>query len=322
MPKEPSRFQKSMRRIIDNTTFNNVITFCILLNTAAMAIEHHGMDPTLKEVLQYIDYVLFGVFSIELLLKHLGLGLWGYWSVGFNVLDGITVLVSILEVSSGGESSGLSSLRALRLLRILRSMKLLKQFKELARLMSMVLRGFIALKDFMLLMTLFIFIFALLGMNLFGGSQEFDSDRTWAYRKNFNSIWEAAYTVFEILTGANWFIIMWNGMRAQGTWAALYFVLWTVIGNFVLLTLFLAILIANFSEEDEEDGDDVKAITAADGVGEHCRSPRSPPRDSRTRRRPCRRCTASNCSSCLSARRMALRTMTSRTSRRSWPGAL
>ena len=277
LPKEPSRFQKSMRKIIDNTTFNNVVTFCILLNTAAMAIEHHGMDPTLKDVLQYIDYVLFGVFSIELLLKHLGLGLWGYWSVGFNVLDGVTVVVSIIEVTSGGESSGLSSLRALRLLRILRSMKLLKQFKELARLMSMVLRGFIALKDFMLLMTLFIFIFALLGMNLFGGSEEFDSDHTWAYRKNFNSIWEAAYTVFEILTGANWFIIMWNGMRAQGTWASLYFVLWTVIGNFVLLTLFLAILIANFSEEDEEEEDDVKAITAADGVGDALQKPKKPP---------------------------------------------
>ena len=279
LPKEPSHFQKRVRRIIDNTTFNNVITACILLNTAAMAIEHHGMDPTLKDVLQYIDYVLFGAFSIELVLKHLGLGLWGYWSVGFNVLDGFTVMISVLEVASGGESSGFSALRTFRLLRILRSMKLLKQFKELARLMSMVLRGFIALKDFMLLMMLFIFIFSLLGMNLFGGSAEFDSDHTWAYRKNFNSIWEAAYTVFEILTGANWFVIMWNGMRDQGTWAAIYFVLWTVIGNFVLLTLFLAILIANFSEEDEEEEDDVKAITSADGVGDALKKPdKEPPR--------------------------------------------
>ena len=251
--------------LVEHDIFNTFITACILINTGMMAIEHHNQPDILTEILEMMNLVLNIIFQAELVLKHVGLGLAGYWGNNFNKLDGFIVAASVLEMASGGGNSGLSALRTFRLLRILRSMKLLKQFPELSRLMRMVLKGFIALKDFMLFLLLFIFIFSILGMQLFGGSEEYSAEKTWAYRKNFNSLWESIYTVFEILTGANWFTIMWNGMRAQGTPASLYFVAWTVIGSFVLLTLFLAILLANFSDDEEDEaGDD--EVAEADGT--------------------------------------------------------
>lgn len=105
----------------------------------------------------------------------------------------------------------------------------------------MVLQGLLSLKDFMLLLSLFIFIFSILGMQIFGGYSHFG-----AYRSSFDSLWKSSYTVFEILTGSNWHVMMFEGMLARGKLASLYFAAWIVIGNFVLLTLFLAILITNF----------------------------------------------------------------------------
>lgn len=105
----------------------------------------------------------------------------------------------------------------------------------------MVIQGLISLKDFMLLLSLFIFIFSILGMQIFGGYYDQQEERA-----NFDSLWKSLYTVFEILTGSNWHKMMFEGMRARGNLACLYFVGWIIIGNFVLLTLFLAILITNF----------------------------------------------------------------------------
>ena len=50
-----------------------------------------------------------------------------------------------------------------------------------------------------------------------------------------------------------------QGMVAIGDGACVYFIMWIVIGHFTLLTLFLAILINNFSEIQEvppEEGEE------------------------------------------------------------------
>lgn len=105
---------------------------------------------------------------------------------------------------------GCSALRSFRLLRVLRSLKVLRRNANLRRLFKLVLEGFLALRDFMLLLGLFLFIFAILGMQMFGGKEEFGRGATPLYRKNFDSLWEALLTVFELLTGANWLYLMWQ----------------------------------------------------------------------------------------------------------------
>ncbi len=47
----------------------------------------------------------------------------------------------------------------------------------------------------------------------------------------------------------DWLTVAWQGMQAKGISAILYFVVWIVVGNFILLTLFLAILISTFQDE-------------------------------------------------------------------------
>ncbi|GIL75525.1 hypothetical protein Vretifemale_5297, partial [Volvox reticuliferus] len=133
-----------------------------------------------------------------------------------------------------------------------RSLRLLIRVESLRKLLRMVLKGFVVLKDFILLLALFIFIFSILGLQQFGGSPYFaPSPNNVGFSSNFDTLWQSAYTVFQLLTADNWVATSWDGMRARGTAAVLYFVAWIIVGNFVLLTLFLAILITNFQSDEE-----------------------------------------------------------------------
>ncbi|KAK9823223.1 hypothetical protein WJX72_001160 [[Myrmecia] bisecta] len=224
---EMAAWRQAVRRTVAHAWFNHVITLLIVVNTLIMAMYHYGMSVRFAEALERINGALAAGFTLRMLLKH----------------------IARTSAFGGGGGGGLSALRTFRLLRVVRSLKLLRQFPSLKRLMKMVVKGFIELKDFMLILVLFLFIFSVLGMQLFGGNAAYDPDVTATYRKNFNSIWQAFYTVFEVLTASNWPSIMHDGMNARGDWAATYFVLWIIIGHMVLLTLFLAILINNFQGE-------------------------------------------------------------------------
>jgi hypothetical protein len=63
----------------------------------------------------------------------------------------------------------------------------------------------------------------------------------------FDNIGWALITVFQIITTENWNNVAYNGMTATSPAAYLWFVVIIVFGNYILLNLFLAILLENFS---------------------------------------------------------------------------
>ncbi|OUW49260.1 MAG: hypothetical protein CBD47_02085 [Synechococcus sp. TMED187] len=138
-----------------------------------------------------------------------------------------------------------------------------------------------------MLLLLIVFIFALLGMEFFGGRyprpEYYYVNATypdsWSYmpvlwglegygdeaasRYNFDSVGDAFLAIFVVLSGENWNEIYFDQHRA--TWdssnalATIYFLCLFVIGNLLLFNLFIAILLSSFDEEPEEEegGDDV-----------------------------------------------------------------
>jgi hypothetical protein len=97
------------------------------------------------------------------------------------------------------------------------------------------------------MLALFIFMYAILGMQLFGGKFNFDEG---VPRQNFDSLTWAFISVFQMLTEEGWDAIMYNGMRATSWYSCIYFVSWMILGVYVLLNMFLAIVLQNF-EKDE-----------------------------------------------------------------------
>ncbi|KHN71297.1 Voltage-dependent T-type calcium channel subunit alpha-1H [Toxocara canis] len=68
--------------------FKRGILFAILINTLSMGVEYHQQPELLTTILEYSNYFFTGLFALEMLLKIIADGLFGYLSDGFNLFDG------------------------------------------------------------------------------------------------------------------------------------------------------------------------------------------------------------------------------------------
>ena len=240
-----SQAKKICRAIIDHPYFGTTFTVLILINTLLLSMEYAGMPDDYAKGLETCNLILTISFILELVLKVVGMGATEYGKDNFNLFDAAVVLISIIELAAAG-SGGLSALRAFRILRIL---KLIRSWTSLQNFLYTVYLTVLDLGNFSFIVFLAIFIFALLGMQLFGGKMcGLDDGDT--PRHNFDTLLWALVTVFQVLTGEDWNAVMYDGMAANGSWSALYFVALLVIGNFLVLNLFIAILLINFGQQE------------------------------------------------------------------------
>ena len=119
--------------------FDKFILTLIILNCVTLAMDEPGADGegpqgTLGDVLTVMDSIFTWAFIVEFVLKILTLGLvlhpGSYMRNSWNLLDGLIVITSIIELASastGGGDSSMSSLRALRALRALRPLRLISR---------------------------------------------------------------------------------------------------------------------------------------------------------------------------------------------------
>uniref|UniRef100_A0A674F3L9 Voltage-dependent calcium channel type A subunit alpha-1 n=1 Tax=Salmo trutta TaxID=8032 RepID=A0A674F3L9_SALTR len=243
----------SLRRMVKTDTFYWTVLSLVALNTICVAIVHHNQPEWLSTFLYYAEFVFLGLFLAEMFLKMYGLGFRLYFHSSFNCFDCGVIVGSIFEVVWGffrpGMSFGISVLRALRLLRIF---KITKYWASLRNLVVSLMSSMKSIISLLFLIFLFIVVFALLGMQLFGGRFIFE-DYTPA---NFDTFPAAIMTVFQILTGEDWNEVMYNGIRSQGgvqygMWSSIYFIVLTLFGNYTLLNVFLAIAVDNLANAQE-----------------------------------------------------------------------
>uniref|UniRef100_A0A8C2EU37 Voltage-dependent calcium channel type A subunit alpha-1 n=1 Tax=Cyprinus carpio TaxID=7962 RepID=A0A8C2EU37_CYPCA len=243
----------SVRRMVKTHTFYWIVLSLVALNTFCVAIVHHKQPQWLSSLLYYAEFLFMGLFLTEMFLKMYGLGPRLYLHSSFNCFDFGVIVGSIFEVLWGffrpGTSFGISVLRALRLLRIF---KITKYWASLRNLVVSLMNSMKSIISLLFLLFLFIVVFALLGMQLFGGRFIFE-DYT---PTNFDTFPAAIMTVFQILTGEDWNEVMYNGIRSQGgvksgMWSSIYFIVLTLFGNYTLLNVFLAIAVDNLANAQE-----------------------------------------------------------------------
>ncbi|KAJ8395442.1 hypothetical protein AAFF_G00031760 [Aldrovandia affinis] len=282
----------SIRRMVKTHSFYWTVLGLVALNTLCVAIVHHKQPPWLSTFLYYAEFLFLGLFLAEMFLKMYGLGPRLYFHSSFNCFDCGVIVGSIFEVLWGffrpGMSFGISVLRALRLLRIF---KITKYWASLRNLVVSLMNSMKSIISLLFLLFLFIVVFALLGMQLFGGRFIFEDYTS----TNFDTFPAAIMTVFQILTGEDWNEVMYYGIRSQGgvksgMWSSIYFIVLTLFGNYTLLNVFLAIAVDNLAnaqeltkdeEEEEEAFNQKHALQKAKEVG-----PMSSLMSSERRRRP------------------------------------
>ncbi|KAL2101390.1 hypothetical protein ACEWY4_003151 [Coilia grayii] len=235
--------------IVESKYFNRGIMIAILINTISMGIEHHNQPDELTNVLEICNIVFTSMFTLEMILKLTAFGFFQYLRNPYNIFDGIIVIISVCEII-GQADGGLSVLRTFRLLRVI---KLVRFMPALRRQLVVLMKTMDNVATFCMLLMLFIFIFSILGMHIFGCkfSLKTEAGDTVPDRKNFDSLLWAIVTVFQILTQEDWNMVLYNGMASTSPLAALYFVALMTFGNYVLFNLLVAILVEGFQAEGD-----------------------------------------------------------------------
>uniref|UniRef100_A0A3B5L6S3 Voltage-dependent L-type calcium channel subunit alpha n=1 Tax=Xiphophorus couchianus TaxID=32473 RepID=A0A3B5L6S3_9TELE len=255
--------RRKCRLAVKSVPFYWLVIILVFLNTLTISSEHYNQPMWLTQVQDVANKVLLALFTCEMLVKMYSLGLQAYFVSLFNRFDcfvvcgGITETILVeLEIMS---PLGISVFRCVRLLRIF---KVTRHWQSLSNLVASLLNSMKSIASLLLLLFLFIIIFSLLGMQVFGGKFNFDETQT--KRSTFDNFPQALLTVFQILTGEDWNAVMYDGIQAyggpssSGMVVCFYFIILFICGNYILLNVFLAIAVDNLAdeEEEEEDNDD------------------------------------------------------------------
>ncbi|XP_029940538.1 voltage-dependent N-type calcium channel subunit alpha-1B isoform X2 [Salarias fasciatus] len=255
-----------IRRMVKAQSFYWIVLCLVGLNTLCVAIVHYDQPEWLTTALYTAEFVFLGLFLTEMSLKMYGLGARNYFHSSFNCFDFGVIVGSIFEVIwdmiKPGASFGISVLRALRLLRIF---KVTKYWNSLRNLVVSLLNSMKSIISLLFLLFLFIVVFALLGMQLFGGQFNFEDETP---TTNFDTFPAAILTVFQILTGEDWNAVMYHGIKSQGgvhhgMFSSIYFIVLTLFGNYTLLNVFLAIAVDNLANAQELTKDEEEQEEAA-----------------------------------------------------------
>ncbi|XP_042325977.1 sodium channel protein type 1 subunit alpha isoform X1 [Sceloporus undulatus] len=232
------------------------ITICIVLNTLFMAMEHYPMSEEFASVLNVGNLVFTGIFTGEMFFKLVAMDPYYYFQEGWNIFDGFIVSLSLVELGLA-DVEGLSVLRSFRLLRVF---KLAKSWPTLNMLIKIIGNSVGALGNLTLVLAIIVFIFAVVGMQLFGKSYKEcvckiakDCELP---RWHMNDFFHSFLIVFRVLCG-EWIETMWDCMEVAGQAMCLtVFMMVMVIGNLVVLNLFLALLLSSFSADNLAATDD------------------------------------------------------------------
>ncbi len=217
--------------------FERFIIGLILFNAVVVGLEtSHSLSAEQHHLLVEINHVILGLFTLEVLLKLLAVApnLGRYFRDGWNLFD-----FSIVALSYIPATGPLATLA--RLLRVLRVLRLISALPELRLIVSTLVRSIPGMANVIMLMGILFYIYAVAGFHLFHNVAP----------EYWGSLGMALLTLFQLVTLESWTAVMQAAM-AHYPWAWLYFISFIVIGTFVVINLFIAVVINNLYDAKGE----------------------------------------------------------------------
>ncbi|CAM4535545.1 unnamed protein product [Caretta caretta] len=256
------RIKKKVTILVMDPFTDLTITFCIVMNTIFMALEHYKMRRNLKFMLDVGNKVFTGIFTAEMVLKIIALDPYYYFQHHWNIFDSLIVTISLIDLSLPTKGKGRKergNLLVLRSFKLLRVFKLAKSWTTLNTLIKIIGNSVGAVGNLTLVLVIIVFIFAVVGMQLFGKSYK---EHAYKISKDCKPRWHTMdffhsfLIIFRILCG-EWLETMWDCMVvAEQPLCLIVFLLAMVIGNLVVLNLFIALLLNSFSADNLQAPED------------------------------------------------------------------
>ncbi len=168
--------RSSLRFIIELQIFEYAMVFSIIMSSVCLALDNPLNDPksNLTKNLRKIDVISTLIFLFEAIAKIITYGLWecgskSYFRSGWNILDFLIVLVTVLSELVGDSGNNINVVKAFRLLKILRPLRALSKNEGLKLSINALRVAFPEIVQISALSLVFYFVFGVIGMNYFKG---------------------------------------------------------------------------------------------------------------------------------------------------------
>ncbi|GCB64891.1 hypothetical protein scyTo_0011812, partial [Scyliorhinus torazame] len=270
---------------------------CILLVIAASSVALAAEDPINKDsernqVLRYFDYVFTGVFTFEMVIKMIDIGLifheGSYFRDIWNILDFIVVSGALIAFAfTGSSGKDINTIKSLRVLRVLRPLKTIKRLPKLKAVFDCVVTSLKNVFNILIVYKLFMFIFAVIAVQLFKGkffyctdsskltkkecrgqyvvyeAEDKVVDREWKrYDFHYDNVVWALLTLFTVSTGEGWPQVLQHSVDVteadQGPIPgnrmemSIFYVVYFVVFPFFFVNIFVALIIITFQEQGDK----------------------------------------------------------------------
>ena len=228
-----NRVVELCRRLVEANRFEYFIIGIILFNAALLGL---GTSPAIErdygDQLHLANNFILGIFIVEALMKMLAR--WpkplSYFRDGWNIFDFTVVVLALIPTT--GEFAIVT-----RLFRLLRVVRLISTIKDLRLIVAALVRSIPSVGHVTILMSIVVYIYAIMGYHLF---HQHDPE-------NWRDLGTSLLTLFNILTLEGWTDVM-DAAMAVYPWAWVYFISFVVVGTFVVINMFIAIIINNLDE--------------------------------------------------------------------------
>ncbi|XP_067275630.1 voltage-dependent T-type calcium channel subunit alpha-1H isoform X2 [Pseudorasbora parva] len=284
-----SKSRMMCQRLISYKMFDHIVLVFIFLNCITIAMERPTIQPSERLFLSISNYIFTVIFLAEMTVKVVALGFFSgkdsYLKSTWNVLDGILVFVSLIDIlvslAHGGHRI-FGILRVLRLLRSLRPLRVINRAPGLKLVVETLITSLRPIGNIVLICCAFFIIFGILGVQLFKGkffrcegsdtkniTNKVDCNNArykWTRRKyNFDDLGQALMSLFILSCKDGWVNIMYDGLDAVGVdqqpqrnhnpWMLLYFISFLLIVSFFVLNMFVGVVVENFHKcrQDQEE---------------------------------------------------------------------
>ncbi|XP_051987465.1 voltage-dependent T-type calcium channel subunit alpha-1H-like isoform X1 [Xyrauchen texanus] len=285
-----NKFRMACQRLISHKIFDHVVLVFIFLNCITIALERPNIQSSERVFLSISNYVFTVIFVAEMTVKVVALGFCSgkhsYLQSTWNVLDGVLVFVSLIDIlvslASTGGNRIFGILRVLRLLRTLRPLRVISRAPGLKLVVETLITSLRPIGNIVLICCAFFIVFGILGVQLFKGkfyhceglntkniTNKFDclqANFRWIRRKyNFDNLGQALMSLFVLSCKDGWVNIMYDGLDAVGVdqqpvrnhnpWMLLYFISFLLIVSFFVLNMFVGVVVENFHKcrQDQEE---------------------------------------------------------------------
>lgn len=280
-------------QIVKNSQYDNAVLLLIAASTVLLTMDNPNIDGNgeLATILNYFDYVLTALFTLECMINIILFGFLlngktSYARDPWNIMDMVIVFFSIFNIilASQGGAADLSILKIFRMLRVLRPLRFLKRNLGLKIQVISLMNAIPGIFNLLLISALILMLFGIQAVGLLKGKLHYcetvnvpdyaiaeittkwdclDYGGEWVNPEdNFDDVVTAMVTMFGMMTTEGWLDVMWSAVDSTEIHQVprlnnqpafiIFFSIFMIIGSLFILNLFVGVVINVFNIEKEK----------------------------------------------------------------------